>query len=568
MTGSGGSAPAEEEALINIARHLRAMAAARPDALALRVPRGRDGASGAIRYLDLTFAQLDRETDAWAHHITARGVQRGSRVLLLVTPGLSLIAVCFALFKAGAVPVVIDPGMGLRGFLRCVRHTAPSALVAIPRGILVSRVFRRAFAGVRSRVTVHPQRPLTLVARGSDRGTPTTPFPLAATRADELAAILFTSGSTGPAKGVCYEHAMFEAQVRLIRDTYGIAPGEVDLPLLPAFALFGPALGLTTVVPEIDPRRPATVDPAALVQAILECGVTNSFGAPVLWRKIVDHCLARGLTLPGLRRVLSAGAPVPPALMDDFRKVAPQAVLHSPYGATEALPVCTVDHREILDFGAERTRRGGGTCVGRSVMETSVRVIQLHDGAIAAWRDDLVLPAGVIGEVVVRGPQVTRAYDGLPAATRAAKIPTADGAVWHRMGDAGYLDEVGRLWFCGRLAERVRTAHGDRFTEQCEPIFNQHPWVARCALIGLGSPGAQEPAVVVEPKPGHYPRNAVSRLTFARALRALARDHETTRDITAFFFHRRLPVDVRHNAKIHRLALARRYARQRPLRVP
>ncbi len=550
------------EGAVNVARFLPAIAARQPETLGLRVPRGRDRDSGAIRYFDLTFGQLDQETDAWAHRLAAQGIARGTRVLLLVRPGLSLIAICFGLFKVGAVPVVIDPGMGLRSFLRCVRRTTPAAVVAIPRGILLSRLFRRTFAGVRARIAVHTHEPLG-AARADPSHVNPSPFPVAPTESRELAAILFTSGSTGPPKGVCYEHGMFEAQVRVIRESYGITPGEVDLPMLPVFALFNPALGMTTVVPEIDPGRPATVNPARIVQAIRQCGVTNSFGSPVLWRKIADHCLAGGIVLPGLRRVLSAGAPVPPDLMADFRRVAPQAVMHSPYGATEALPVATVNDREILDFAASRTAAGAGTCVGRPVDGVELRIVRLTDEPIAAWNNDLVRTAGAIGEIVVRGAQVTRAYDALPEATAAAKIP--DGTTfWHRMGDAGYLDPDGLLWFCGRKAERVRSRHGDLFTDVCEPVFNQHPLVSRCALIGLGKPGEQEPAIVVEPKAGARIRQE----TLVRELRELGRACETTRNIEAFFFHRHLPVDVRHNAKIHRLALARRFAGEAALRVP
>ncbi|RME69245.1 MAG: peptide synthase [Verrucomicrobia bacterium] len=537
------------------------MAARQPDVLALRVPCGDDG--DRIAYLDLTFRELDRETDAWAHHLTARGIHRGTRVLLLVKPGLPLIALCFALFKIGAVPVVIDPGMGLRGFLRCVRRTRPEALVAIPAGIWVARLFRPTFAATTIRITVDPQRRLAAP------GQAVPPFEMAPTRADELAAILFTSGSTGAAKGVCYEHGMFEAQVEAIRDTYGIQPGEIDLPMLPIFALFNPALGMTTVVPEINPSRPATVDPARIVKAIRQCGVTNSFGSPVLWRKIGDYCRENGIRLPSLRRILMAGAPVPPGLMRDYREILPEnGHVHSPYGATEALPVSTISDEEVLEFAAPLTLVGRGTCVGRPIPSVDVRIIRITDAPIWEWRDSLALPPGEIGEIVVRGPAVTRAYDKLPAANEAAKIVERSGRVWHRMGDTGYLDEDGRLWFCGRKAERVVTRDGVLYTDQCEPVFNQHPHVARTALIGLGIPGQQVPAIVVEPRPEHWPRTPLDRAELAESLRDLGRACPTTRDIQFFFFRKQFPVDVRHNAKIHRLRLATIYAKKRPIRAP
>ncbi len=565
----GASAPGHTGA-VNVARFLPAMATRQPDALALRVPCG-TAADGSIRYLDLTFAQLDRETDAWAHRLTGARISRGTRVLVLVTPGLSLVALCFALFKTGAVPVVIDPGMGLRAFLCCVERSAPEAMVAVGRGIWVARIFRGAFRSVRRRVRVSPHQPLTVGRKpGASHGAPFAPV---ATAAEELAAILFTSGSTGAPKGVCYEHGMFEAQVRTIRDTYGIKPGEIDLPMLPIFALFNPALGMTTIVPEMNPSRPATIRPARIVQAIRQCGVTNSFGSPVLWRRIADHCLREGIQLPGLRRVLMAGAPVPPSLMEDFRRIIPNGTAHSPYGATEALPVTTVTDREILESTAALTVKGHGTCVGRPVAEVDVRVVAITDAPIPAWSDARELPRGETGEIIVRGAAVTRAYDRLPEATALAKISDSNAgrhgaAVWHRMGDAGYLDADGRLWFCGRKAERVVTREGVLYTDRCEPVFNRHPRVARTALIQVGAPGREEAAIVVEPLPRCWPRTALSRLQFAQELRELGLACATTRGITLFHFHRRFPVDVRHNAKIHRLALARHFARRRPVRTP
>jgi acyl-CoA synthetase (AMP-forming)/AMP-acid ligase II len=445
-------------------------------------------------------------------------------------------------------------------------------------------------------------------------GAQASSIQIADSRASDLAAILFTSGSTGAPKGVCYEHGMFEAQLRLLRDIYGIEPGEVDLPLLPVFALFNPALGLTTIVPEIDPRRPAAADPAKIVQAIRQENVTNSFGSPTLWRKIAGHCLAQKITLPSLRRVLCAGAPVPADLWQNSRAWLPNGQLHSPYGATEALPVSSVSGDEILsllteptisDFRfqipeaewgktaktpseilnlkseiARPTHAFLGACVGRALAGIEIKIIALTDGPIASLADARELPPGKIGEIIVRGPVVTKLYDALPEATELAKIqitnhksqkpagapgaPDSFGvcdlefgvsappgaAVWHRMGDCGYLDAAGRLWFCGRKAERVETAAGLFYTEPCEQVFRTHPGVIRCALIGLGQRGAQRPALVVEGK-------IANAQAFANELRVLALAHPQTAAINAFYFHPQFPVDVRHNAKIHRLTLAK-----------
>jgi acyl-CoA synthetase (AMP-forming)/AMP-acid ligase II len=524
----------------NIARHLRLMAQAEPGRAALKVPRGRD-ARGRIDYLTLSFAELDAEVARWGTRLRTAGVKPGDRTLVMVRPGLPLIASVFALFRLGAVPVVIDPGMGLRSFLACVQRSQPRAMVGIPMAQVISRVFRSAFRSVAIRVGARG----SLTAR-LGQGTDGADEHEIARGPDDLAAILFTSGSTGAPKGVCYAHGMFEAQVQMIRAAYRITPSEVDLPLLPIFALFNPALGMTTVVPELDPRRPATLDPARIVQAIQQEGVTNSFGSPTLWNLIVTHCRRTGTTLPTLRRVLCAGAPVPATLWREAPRVLSHGRLHSPYGATEALPVASIAADEIDPASV------AGACVGRPLAEVEVRVIPVREGAVTSPAELVPLAPGVIGEIVVRGPMATREYDALPEATAQAKI--RDGStVWHRMGDCGYQDATGRLWFCGRKVERVVTAREILYPEPCEQVFRQHPRVGRCALIGVSGSEGQRPALVVEGKP----RDAADAATWVSELAALARAHAHTRTIRHFYFHPSFPVDVRHNAKIHRLTLAR-----------
>ncbi len=531
----------------NIARHVALMADVLPDTPALKIPRGRP-ADGRIDYLTLSFAELDAEVDAWCRRLLDRGIRPGDRTLVMVRQGLPLIAAAFALFKIGAVPVIIDPGMGLKSFLACVERSRPRALVGIPLALVLSRVFRKKFRSLECRVSARSSLTARLTRVGETGGVASLRqrVEVAAVADDALAAILFTSGSTGSPKGVCYEHGMFEAQVRLIRKIYEIKPGEVDLPMLPIFALFNPALGMTTIVPEIDPRRPADVDPAKIVQAIEQEGVTNSFGSPTLWRKIGSYCLSQKIELPGLRRVLCAGAPVPASLWRDARSFLSHGELYSPYGATEALPVSSVSGAQIA------AAHGAGACVGRAVPEVYIKIIAPVDGPITAWRDIRELPPFSIGEIVVAGPVVTKRYDALPAAIALAKIPEGD-RIWHRLGDCGYMDADQRLWFCGRKVERVQDAEGVLYTEPCEQVFRGHPRAARCALIGLGVAPRQTPALVVE---AHVPDPKDAR-ALAAELRALGREHAATARIETFFFHPKFRVDVRHNAKIHRLALAR-----------
>jgi olefin beta-lactone synthetase len=293
---------------------------------------------------------------------------------------------------------------------------------------------------------------------------------------------------------------------------------------------------------------------AKIVQAIRQENVTNSFGSPTLWGKIGEHCCGKNITLPSLRRVLCAGAAVPASLWENSRAFLPNGKLHSPYGATEALPITSVSSDEIEPASVR------GACVGRPLPGIDVRAILITDAPIATLVEAQPRPDGEVGEIIARGPVVTKAYDGLPPATAAAKIKhhldaitTDTASVWHRMGDCGYFDVHGRLWFCGRKAERVETPDEVLHTEPVEQVFRQHPRATRCALIGIGQRPNQRPAIVVETAI----KNSTDARNFARDLRALALQHDHTSSIKLFYFLKRFPVDVRHNAKIHRLALAK-----------
>lgn len=539
----------------NVARHLRIAAAERPDGLATKSPLS-VRASGEVRHEVRTFRELDQESDAAAGAFAQAGITAGTRALLAVRPGHDLIVGMFALLKLGAVPVAIDPGMGWRSFLDCVRRSRPTALVGVRTASLLSRLPFAAFGTLRTRVTVGGSAWRQTLAAVS-----ATPRPLATVGPDTPAAVLFTSGSTGAPKGVCYTHGMFDAQIELVRRTYEIRPGETDMAMLPLFALFNPALGTTTVTPLLDPSRPLAADPAPLVAALIAEKVTCSFGSPAIWGKVADHCEARGLKLPDLRRLLIAGAPVSGELVAKLRVIAPHCETHTPYGATECLPITTIAAAELLGEARQRALRGLGTCVGRPVSGVEIRVIRETDGPIATLAEATPCAPGEIGEIIATGPSVTREYDGLPEATRAAKI--ADGArVWHRMGDLGSLDAEGRLSFLGRRVEKVRTAAGDLPTESLEPAFRQHPQVFRCALIGLGEAPEQIPALVVEPRAGHFPADDVARARFIAELRDIAETCPLADRVRHIVFQRALPVDVRHNAKIHRLQLAKEWTRR------
>ena len=542
----------------NIAAALPRLAAAHPDRIAIRCP-GNRGANGMARYdLTLSHAQLDARSDAIAAGLARHGVVRGSRAVVMVRPSPEFFLLMFALFKAGAVPVLVDPGIDRRALRQCLDEAQPQAFIGIP----LAHVARRLLGWARSariRITTGKRAwPDEVTLAEVERDGRGADAQLADTAPDEVAAILFTSGSTGVPKGVVYRHRHFVAQVAMLGEAFGIAPsareaGGVNLPTFPPFALFDPALGVTSVIPDMDPTRPAAADPRKLHDAIARFGVDQLFGSPALMAVLARH----GQPLPTIKRVMSAGAPVPAEVVATLRGLLPDdAQFWTPYGATECLPVALIEGRE-LQATREATERGAGTCVGRPVAPNVVRIIRIDDAAIGQWSDELCVADGEVGEITVAGPTATDSYFHRDAQTRLAKIAEtvagADPRVVHRMGDVGYLDGEGRLWFCGRKSHRVETADGPLYTEQVEPVFNVHPQVRRTALVGIGERGAQVPELCVELADGVARREWPK---IERELRVMGARHPHTAGIARFLRHRGFPVDIRHNAKIGREKLA------------
>jgi acyl-CoA synthetase (AMP-forming)/AMP-acid ligase II len=505
----------------------------------------------------MTFRELDEDSTLLADGLRTLGARPGMRLVLMVRPGIDFISLVFATFKAGVVAVLIDPGMGRRSLLRCLEEVEPAGFVAIPLVHAFRTVLRHRFPQARCNVTVGGRWFWGGATIADLRRRALSPgFQPAASRADDPAAIIFTTGSTGPPKGVLYRHGNFDAQVAELRDFYQIQPGEIDLPGFPLFALFNCAMGVSTIVPDMDPTRPALADPRRIVAAIQDWQVTQSFGSPALWNVVGRYCETHNVRLPSLRRVFSAGAPVPPHVLRRMRNaIAADGDVHTPYGATECLPVASIAATEVLGETAARSIQGAGTCIGRRFPGLQWKVIRITEGPLATLDQVQELPRGEIGELIVQGRVVTREYVTGQGANPLHKI--RDGAlIWHRVGDVGYLDEHDRFWFCGRKAHRVLTTAGPMYTIPCEAIFHQHEQVYRSALVGVGPAGSQRPVLVVETWPDRRPRSKVDRQRLVAELLRLAAAHPLTHAIQDVLLHPSLPVDIRHNAKISREKLA------------
>ena len=492
---------------------------------------------------------LVRRVHELAVGLAEHGVAPGDRVALLVPPGADLTAAAHACWRAGASVVVADPGLGAAGLARALRGAHPAHVVgALPGltlaaalGIPGSRIATGPVPPGLRRVLGSPVGLATLARRGRALLDGGAALPVEAGPDDE-AAVLFTSGATGPAKGVVYRHRQARAQLAALRAAYGITGDDRLVAAFPPFALYGPALGIPSAVPEV--RKPGALTAAALARAVAAVDATIVFASPAALRTVV--ATAAGLdagqrgALAGVRRVVSAGAPVPAALLHALRGVLPNAAAHTPYGMTEALPVTDVALAEIDAAGP-----GNGVCVGRPLPGVDVAVIPLTtDG-------ELTREPGVTGEISVAAPHVKDRYDQLWAVQRRS----AREAGRHRTGDVGHLDAEGRLWVEGRLVHVVDTAAGPVTPVGIEQRVEAIDGIASAAVVGVGPAGTQQVVVVVVAEPGIAARRTGAPLLAVAPLTSAVRAVAGV-SVAAVLVADALPVDIRHAAKIDRTRVA------------
>ena len=534
---------------MNVAERLTRQALANPAALAIASPTGSHRQGTQRSYHTLTMADLDRRSSAIAAGFQSMGIGPGKRIAMLVRFGEDFICLVFALLKTGATMVLIDPGMGRKNLIRCLEATNPDGFVAIPAAYAVARLLKSRFPNAKHNVVVGRWIPgsrtptLSQIERGAP-GDYRNPI----TDSSAESAIIFTTGSTGPPKGVLYSHQTFLSQIDLIAQGYGITPGGTDLSCFPLFGLFNAVMGTTTILPDMDPTRPADVDPPRLLDAIEQWEISQAFGSPALWTKMGNYCRANDRSMRSLRRVLSAGAPVPPRVLQSIRDaIHLDGVMYTPYGSTEALPIASIESREVLEETAALTSVGRGTCVGSKFPQIDWKIIRIRDDAMFRLDEAEEVPVGEIGELIVTGPVISKQY--VTRTEQNALHKLSDGErIWHRMGDVGYLDARDRFWFCGRKAHRVVTPSTTIFTEPVEAIANTHPEIYRSALVGTGERPNQQPLLILEPWSKNCDQSLVQ-----RGVRNILKDNPVTSGIQNItFYPTKLPTDIRHNSKIFR----------------
>lgn len=536
---------------MNIANRLTQNAINTPKKIAVKFPK--KNKNGTYSYDSLTFRELDYLSNKFAAHLEAMGLKKGDRTLLFLRPSLDFSAMAFALFKLGVVPIFIDPGMGRKNLLKCIKDSGPLALIAEREVHLISAFFRSTFKSIKYRVSNKyiPSRNIKhledLKKEKNLSFKEVTPDP------EETAAILFTSGGTGRPKGVIYTHKIFNEQTNVLQELFHLTSDDVDLPAFPLFSLFTIAMGMTSCIPDMDPSNPGKCNPKNLYQNIIDNSPTFVAGSPAIWERVANYALENKLNLPSVKYVVMFGAPVSVLLHNKFKSILPNGTTYTPYGATEALPVSNISGTEVLDKTAYLSNQGKGTCIGYPVPGSAVKIIKIEDNVIATLKDASELAVFEVGEIIFKGVTATKEYLDLPEKTALAKIYDED-SFWHRMGDMGYIDDEGKIWFLGRVAHRVETPTGLMTPISVEAIFNQHPEVRRSALVGIGVKGQEEPVIIIERKDRRY-LSGKERSLFENELFNLSKKYEHTKMIEKVFLSKGFPVDVRHNIKIDRKKL-------------
>ncbi len=493
-------------------------------------------------WITLTYRDIFDQTQRFISGLEAGGYTPGMTAALLTPPNPDFFPFSLALLKIGIIPILVEPALGIKKIRDMYEESKPDIFVGNPLTHALRMIFGWGRKSVRHNLTINQFSRFTFHESSSIAHHPMS----------ERAAIIYTSGSTGLPKGAIYTQENLAAQLELLKNTFQISQDEVDLPAFPLYALIDLLLGITSVIPDISFPVPGKTNPEKVVDAIQKFKVTNMFASPVVLDLLSsfaenNHSSSHPILLSSLKRIITAGAPATIDLQKRFRHLlANHTSLFGIYGATESLPIAKIESRDVFAL-EEKTKNGAGICLGKPIEGVTVRIIPITDEPIEEWQDSLTAKPNVVGEITVQSAATTREYLNRPESNRISKIEYR-GEIIHRMGDVGYFDDEGRLWYCGRKSHCVITKDDVLFTEQIENIFNAHPQVFRTALVGVDG----EPVLWVELEK----RVRVNEDKIRRELIDMAKHHSQASTIKIFLFTKKLPTDVRHNSKIIREELA------------
>lgn len=522
----------------NLSDYIYSIAEQFPDATAVLHPK------------KISFSELRLTIDDRVYRLSQLGLRKGHYVLLLLKPGAQLFILVFAMLRIGAIPVMIDPGMGAKAMSKALLKLTIDVFVGDPKAHLLRLMYPRTFRKVFCFIGTGQWPFLYAHSLRSLRAGPLKPSRAIDSLPSDEAAVFFTSGSTGAAKAVLYRNSMLHAQIDLLQQHFGYGAGEIDCCTFPLTGLLVMCLGLSVVFADMNMTKPARLKPAKLIRNIQEHGCTHLFCSPMVLQKLTDYGKSKSVQLPTLKRVMTAGAIVPPPLLRDFRQLlSEEAEIHTPYGATEALPVTDIADKELEGLYGSPEAEGRGLCVGYPLAGIEMKIIEIDDDEIPNINTVSDLGTDAVGEIIVKGPLVSQEYLAVKN-PYTGKIWDPDNSVyWHRMGDLGRRDGNGRIWFYGRKSQRVNTRDGVLYTTVVEAVFNKHPKVRRSALIGIQQHGEtfKTPAICIQP---NERLSAKEKTDIIKELKQLGASQHIA--VETFFYFSDFPVDPRHNAKIYR----------------
>jgi acyl-CoA synthetase (AMP-forming)/AMP-acid ligase II len=535
----------------NVVDRLLELARTAPErrALVLARPDGEDR--------ELTYGELARRVRAVAAGFAEEGLRPDDRVLLLVPMSLELYVALLGVLAVGAVAVFVDPWVGRKRIAELAAHAEPRAIIGTSRTLLLrwtSRRLRAPFAVTTGRSRWGGWAAEATLSRLEERGS-SAPANVQPRRADDLALVTLTSGSSGEPKGVERSHGFLLAQHEALAAEVPVAPGAVDLTMFPIFALHDLASGGTALVPPFDVARPDEVDAPEVLAWMARREVATGVASPPFWDRLAAAVLEQASSRPGLRRLVSGGAPVSDAQLRNWRRAFPGTEIRIVFGSTEAEPVASISAEERLALNdSEEGQERRGFCVGRLAPGVRARVLRIHRGPIlldsrgfAPWQ----VEPGAVGELVVAGEHVGRGYFRSERAFAESKIRDGEGVVWHRMGDTGWFDPAGRFWLVGRLHSTILRAGEPIHAQLVEQVAQgEDPEIRRVAAVGLPDPALGERVVLVVEtrRRSGKTREAVA----GRLARAGLHVDEIRLE------RRSLPVDPRHRSKIDYMLLRRR----------
>lgn len=511
----------------------------RPDAPAIiESSRGRE--------LVTTFAGLERHSGRVAALLRREGIRHGDPVLIFHPMSAELYAVLLGVFRLGAVAMFLDPSAGRAHIERCCELQPPAALIASPKAHWL-RLTSPALRRIRRKFVVGRWLPGAISLANAQRE-----IPLATCEACDNATpalLTFTSGSTGLPKAAVRTHGFLLAQHQVLHRRLELVEGEVDLTTLPIFLLANLASGLTSVIPDADLRSPGAVEPTPILAQIQQHRVTRSAASPAFFERLLAAPTGRRQAMSSFRKLYTGGAPVFPRLLEALKQAAPTAQVEAVYGSTEAEPIAHIGTGEITAEDHLAMRQGQGLLTGQPVPEIHVRILPDQWGraigpfATEEWERHW-LPAGEVGEIVVTGEHVLKGY--LQGRGDEETKFRVGNEVWHRTGDAGKMDDQGRLWLMGRCSAKINDARGELYPFTVECVAMQHPVIRRAAFVSYASRRLLAIECREKPDPSVIQ-------TLRQDLKWALID-----DIRVL---ERLPVDKRHNAKIDYPALQQQLSR-------